>query len=848
MSGKIMWFAISKILIELLDDFNSEKIIYRYKIWVSYSVYSLIFICVYSFNIASASAQIIPITEEVTVSQTSDSGVNLLHIAAPNEAGISVNYFSKFLVDDRELNIVNVPRVVSLDGEERTIDAARLTVIIADQIFLDNVINLLGPSADILFLSTAGEGSIHCHHCELNNFHRISLVTASLQFPLDDNTNVLGLFTPTANASITIDQLSAPGSLSLDVHSKNFIFNGGIDTHQEAVLDADGGYIAKAGGDLTIGTGSTNLLLGNIVWDYAENQIHSVSQSTFSHTLGGHIRSSAIKISSADDLVMDTSATTSANLLASVSYGDGVYIPQEGIEVQTFADSSLTINGDQKSDGRIVLRSTGDLSIAAQQANIDASQIEIIAGKRLSNVGELAGSYIDMAGDQLINQGGLQASVDINLWADKQLSNQYGGSIKADTVRLQSMTQAVRNGSRTPHVSQLSETNYLFDLANYTEQLDPTRLGTYYSLEEVAVDSGSYVMAANSSAHIVANRIEVQAQAFENINPYFEKVDNPDEVTLQRKYVEQVSVSAEDYLGIAANQYVLNSSAHLVVNQPDGLFEVSTGVLTNERYRSLHLLKSTVEVSQTDEEQIDIAVGSQSGEYTAYSDALNNANLYNGNTGYSASLTISDQITSATLGTRVVSYSPPALLISMGDLNVKSSQSLINNTSYVEIFGNAILDTPLVNDIGMEMQDINQSTQTISGWVHGKDVGYDGDFFYTQIDDFEINKNYLSVQPSEMNSLFFVAGDLQANAALGWFRNHKPLDVYIEKVIDNVVDTYYPGISLNTDLHISSIEEAKNDGIIKVGDDQYSLFDEMNKLYEGVTSAITQFLTERDWW
>jgi hypothetical protein len=792
----------------------------------------------------NANAAPTPLDNDISVSTNAAGTADVLTISPANDSGISVNRFSSFTVTNRELHIVNVPKMVRVTSGDQVQESARLTVIIADNFAFNNTVKLVGPAANVLFITANGNGSIACNSCRFENFLRVSLATATPEQTIHESASSIGELTPGGNSSIAINYLDAPGVVDLDILTHRLSLSGVLETHQRAVADSNGGYITQANGNLRIGTGSTNLLLGPLTWDYDQHQLTSVSNTNASHTVGGSIRSSAIKMSAAGDLVVNTTTETAANLLSSTAYRGAVFIPNEGVDIQTFSNSDLTISGDQRSQGVIKLKSTGDLAVSSAQTDINAPQMQLIAGATLSNVGRLEGDYIDLAGDRLINQGDLTAGVDINLWAHKQLANQYGGTIKADTVRLQSVTQAVRNGSRTPYQSQEEETDYLFNMDNYLNQLDPSQLGTFYSLEEVDINNGSYVMAEDNSASIVANRVEVQGQAFENINPYFEKVINQQEVTLNPKYIGQVLVSAESYLGIAANNYIVNSSAHIVLNRDDGVFEFNTGLFTNERYRTLSQL--SVNRSSTTERFSSYDFAMKLGEarkerdcyYSwGYSDRKIKGCMY-GDRIYNTTYVSHDH---TNVSTEFLTVSPPALVAVFGRANLAATQAILNNTAYMEFFRDVSINSPLVNDIGLKNESLSQ---TLSEAQQGYQTTGDAQEPFTLY--LEFVSSYTTINPSELDSLFSIRGDLQASDTLGWFRNHSPLDGFIEQAIDNLVDTYYPGISSSTS--VSSVEDAKQTGIIRVGNNQHSLMDQLFALAGNLANSVSNFFAELNWW
>ncbi len=735
-----------------------------------------------------------------------ETDLDLLPIAQPNSSGLSINRYDNFSVTDRELHILNMPRTVKTTGGEQNINAASTVVIIADNFSINNKVKLLGPAAEILFISTTASGNISCNQCDFENFLRVSLATTSTQTNLNQNITAIGTLSPNNSSSISINGLSAPGVVALDIITSQLTLNGIVETHQRAIQDTDGGYQSQDGGSLTIGTGVVNAVLGPIYWDYDTRQITRVESSSINHLLSGNIHSSGVKISASGELTVNTFIDTRSDLIASANYRGDVYIPQESIDIQTLSNDSLNISGDQNSAGLIKLKSPDDLSLVSLQTDINASEIELVAGGLLSNVSRLNAVDISVAGRDLVNQGVIIADADINLWSHSQLVNQYGGLIKADTIKLQSEIHAVRNGSRTPYMSQQSEVDYLFNLDNYVNQLDPTKLGTFYSLDEININNASYIMAPDNSAHMIANHIEVQSIGFENINPYYERSSSEIgalPVEYQREYVGQVSISAESYLAISAEEYILNSSAYLSVNRSDSLFEASTSTFVNERYRTVSRLNAS--------------------EYTFTP----------------FSLVTPRTILRKTASSSTVGSSPPGVIAALGNVNISSSEAIINNTAYLEIFGDAQFNTPVVNDIGYAHQGftLDRIAADFSGFA-----GFGGTT--TAVSSVST--------PAESDSLFLIHGNFSANASLGWFRNNNPFDRYINNAISNVVERNaapLPDPFLDNHPLYPSLEEVKETGVIETEDGQeYSLFNELQSIFDNSMQEVSDFFNESNWW
>ena len=795
---------------------------------------------------------IIPSDADIQVFNAQESGVDVLRVSPPNTAGISINNFSTFVVDSKPLRLINVAGLVDSDDQSDLVEVrpAELIVIVADNIDIRSNIEILGSATDVIFLSTNSSGSINCDYCSFDNVLRLSLITAIPDIAVTESITNIGGLTPSTTSAISISNLTAPGSIGVDVLTGKLFLDGTVDIHQRVLKDPMGGYTNDINGDVVLGTGSLGLILGPITWDYEEDRILSAQLFDGSHNLAGTVYSSSLKISAAGDLNVNTVVDTRTDILSSVNYKNTVHIPRENINIQTFADGELRIDGTQTSNGGIQFNSMGGLYLESSATHISGLDVELIAKNALVNVATIEGQNVSVAGNSVINEGELSALYSLEVWGQGQVSNQYGGLIKADIVKLMSETQVVRNGSRTPYISREFEQDHLLNIfgSNYIEQLDPTKLGTFYALNvPVSTASDSAIMPADSSAHIISNVLQIKAAAFENINPYYEKIDSENSISLQQEYFNQVSVSSESYMGISTSAYVVNSSAVMVVNNESGLLEIHTSLFSNERYRTLSVL-----------EREESSTGTMPTE-----PCTNQLGCWDG------------QSESVSFRTKTVAYSPPGGVVFMGDSNVKAGHHFVNNPAYIEVFGDALFDTPTISVLGFESIAVKRT----DFYIHG---------------GFILNLPFIQ-DPASLDSLFFVGGDLQANASTGWFRNHNPLDGFINQAATNLINENFAFVEEGGsrgstggifDLQLSAqnglvqfdIDSAKETGVLEInwsediyvhplfidlfgstpgdptyeetrtGSGSFSLYDELTKLYELVKNTIVEFFDELDWW
>lgn len=821
-------------------------------------------------------SNIVPSDPAITQLQVEDGTVDVVSLLPANEHGISVNFFDTFQVDSRSLKLANVTHYVDNGSGEESVGPAELVVIIASDIDIQNAITMVGPASDIVFLTDSPTGSINCDGCSFNNFLRVSLLAAQGS-NIDVESSELGELSSGLSSSVSLNDVYASGVIALDILGAQVSNLGVIDLNARAMLDARGGYTNIATGNLLVGTGLTNIIVGDHVWNYENQQLILVESYSGEHTLGGFIHSPEVKISVSGDFTLDTNIDTRTDLISSVSYKNGAHIPGEGIDVYSYSEGNIEANGNLISGGLIKLAANDDLVINSS-SYIEANQVELIAVDKIENQSDVNGVDVALAGNQVINEGSLAADLLVEIWAKNEVMNQYGGHITADAVRLMSDASVVRNGSRTPYRSRDIEAVGILTLLqnSYVADLNASKLGTYYSLNHNPAEATGVSMPSKNTAHIDARQLEISAVGFENINPYYQRVAEDESlVYLSRDRLNQVRVSVEDSVVISASSYIVNSSAQLMQNSSTGMMAMHTALFANERYR-IETILDYYSVSETDNE---------------YDPLL---------TGQSGSLTTTDEI----LGTRTVAYSPPGSIVSMGYLENKSTQSFLNNAAYIEIFGNATVDTPYIKDFGFENHGVGRTTSS------GLYTGIAFDQFATST---AFSQASQAVDPNELDSLFYVHGDFIANADYlendgnALFTNHSPLDYFINQTIEMLIEENYSHIgngAVIAQLNIShpdfpvtertvttvnsggyaysdqsDIDAAMSTNVLEIhyvdektrtttqydltgggaqttteeviqhtGSDTFNLFDELKRYYDSIVDSISEFFEEVTWW
>jgi hypothetical protein len=781
-----------------------------------------------------------------SLSKISTTDADLLHVRSTASTNISINKFDNFEVTDKTLKLINVPRQMEGSNEK----SAQLIVIVANNIVLNNKIELVGPASDILFISTGFSGSITCNSCELKNFHRITFATAVPILGIGDYASKISWLDTAPFGTVNINGLLAPGSIVLDVVTNTLSLNGEINLHQRAVKDSLGGYRQSDNGNYTIGTGSVNVLLGSARWDYETQKIVRLADSGAQNTLGGSIKAVAVKVTSPKGMTINTQIDTRTNLLSSVRHRDKMHVPDEGIVFQVMGGSTLAVNGSQYSNGDIALKGSADIFLSSSQTNINGREVSLVAGKAALNAANIEANSIKISVEDFQNEGSLKAIDSIEVQSEKHLLNQYGGLMTADVIKLQSIDGIVRNGSRTPYRSESVNNNLLLNLTRtYYSSINVAQLGSFY-MPEFQIDteaSSGKTKAASTSANINARHIEITAKGFENINPYYKHIDSEDKIVLTRKQALKVNISAEDHLAIKTDNYILNSSARIAVNNRASKLLLSTEMLLNDRYRIANVIDKK---SQTTEEVNEYDVG-----------------------GATWTNEVDTEVT--VLKTKTAVFSPPAVLLAMGDFQAEASATFFNNTGYVEIFGNAVFNTPELYDYGVAHSGKQRNQQIISV------TGITGCLFWwcfpPNATIVQPRPEHIEMNPQEVDSLFFIHSNvlnINENVRKELFKNHLPYELFEKQAINNAAlgaygqsigsegflahnNTVYTNTVISSEVNgdvltinsVTTDSYASNDQMQTVSDSQeFSLFDEIEKLYESLLNYFTELLNEIDWW
>jgi len=733
------------------------------------------------------------------ISSANEGSTNdILYVRAANSSGISFNKFDHFEVSGKSLKIINVARRIEtlIDSTPTLVEADEATriVIMANSISLGDEVELVGPASDILFISTNSSGDISCTNCQLKNFQRITFAVASPKQAITDSTQIINQLSTSSNGSIDINNMDASGALVLEVLADSVSLQNDITTNVQVAKDSLGGYTQDINGTYSMGTGSVNLLVGSFDWDYDQQKIEKAYPQDLARSLGGSIRSVSVKVTTSEQLTINSNIDTRTDLLSTVRYDGNTHIANESIVLQSLGDW-VVVKGNITSNGATSVKSTNDLTIDSG-AKITSPNIVLIARNSISNFASIESDQIKLAGKNILNRGSLKSFESTEVWAEGNIVNNFGGVIIGPEITLESEAGLVRNGSRYPYlanVSELSELNEPLDVDS--EAVNPTdsvHIGTFYRSDVYVGAEGDRIQPEKTSAHIVAKNLRIKALAVENINPYWKKIDASGGVILNKTLMNQVTMSGQYGIWMDTSDYILNSSAIVRVNDVAGLLAIKTGVLTNERYRTLNLLEKVVTSSESTETSTE---------------------EYNETTTVQTTTDTSTDTISFT--TKSHTLSPPGFLVSMGNFELEASVGFVNNTAYLEVFGSAQFKTDTINDIGLEQDGINKTETVITttSMVCWGDLTCDtpaggGDIWsavysgYYAVSDEEIA---ISNAEQEMDSLFFVHGDIFGNETAYDSKDYDPFTYYTDLAAQSAIEREFGHLGEDGDVTTSYV-------------------------------------------
>ncbi|WP_298772976.1 hypothetical protein [uncultured Shewanella sp.] len=643
---------------------------------------SMMFVCVFSVNASTFGLQAVNKVKGKLI-QHSNTQQDMFVPAAPKK-GISYNKFTEFTVSGKPLVIFNGG---DSKGAFRGQAPAKLIVIEATKMNLQQDIKIVGQPADVLLLVKGAKQTITCKNCGFDNINRVTMAVATMGSKPEDmlKKGKVGQLTARSGGTIKVNNLSAPGILSLELLADNIATAGMVDLNLHADLHPQGGYIVHPKGNKTVGSGGINLYSGELTFNYDDLAIKAAKESSKSHTVGGELKAASIAIASPKKIVIAKGAklNTSSDILATSTHNGQFYAPNEGIYLQTIAASKVTkqhqgvdLKGTLLSDNLLSIKSVAGISIA-KSAKIITHDAKLLAIGGVRQQGLIqADNQVDIAAKRMINNDKITAGT-LNIETTDNIHNSFGGRLKATKMALKANKGFVINGSRSQREVYSDGSLKALPLTR-----DPTALkfGIFYDVNEKTGKVNKQV-----SAHILASTLAIEAKAVENINPY--QITAPKNkpwtasIKVDNRQAQQVSIQAENQLNIKAHLYLLNSSAIISANQA-GKVTIDTPTFSNERYGL------ETKVFAYNQEIYDPKKPKEQAVGTVGVGAIS----------------------------KIVAYSPPARFYTFGDLHmanhskaVQKKGAFINEFSYVELFQNSHFKGTQIHSIGLNLtQEVDQ--------------------------------------------------------------------------------------------------------------------------------------------
>ncbi|MEM9103880.1 MAG: hypothetical protein AAGB12_16350 [Pseudomonadota bacterium] len=737
------------------------------------------------FNTEVIASQISPQSAGVSVSHLSN-GHNV-NLAAPNPHGISFNQFSQFKID-QPLNILNLQRNALGNPSIRTI------VIAAPEITLSDTIRVLGPKVDVVFMATSGQFA--CTNCRIENVYRATLASATIN-SITASASTLGQFTATQSRQLSVSNLSAPGAISVDLLADTILLNGTNTTHQR-VNPSSGGYINNANGRYSLGGGSFNLFMGEMVWDYETQQVKAFGEDATNATLAGVINSTAVNIVTSKTLSLNTHIDTRTDLVASNYYQGSVKAVDEAVMIERVypKEADLEINGRIHSEGKVEITGSYDVFINAG-AVIDGTSVQIIALSRgdVIHEGTIYGYSTSLAaGASIRNYSLIESETRLELYAGASpkvgifkdvnggVLNLNGGKLLADTIIIESRSRLVNGETGVDNIQ--TDIQYT-EVENNTGEPDsgfgvvlppgPNRHENRILMADGLKKIGylaqyeSFTKTINANdvvdSKIIAKNIKINVENFLNINPFYTtNIQADGEVVLDTNTLNQVMISAENQLEIQATSSIKNVSALMIVNSGSGGFKAECGNF--QTYSNGVSFYTSCDIKN----QRYIVVNELDTETSS---------------------------TENTVTSKTTVYSPPARIVAMGNLEIKA-RKITNETSSIEVFDSAKVDVNTFRDIGV----VHTKVGTVSEYTVVENNCLNDAYGYGTIPNCLFretvlsNTENISVNANALNSLLFVQNTFNGPSVDFYGGDFSPLEDYVHDMAILAAPELFTGVGV----------------------------------------------------
>ncbi|RYZ94592.1 MAG: hypothetical protein EOO68_19955, partial [Moraxellaceae bacterium] len=558
----------------------------------------------------------------------------------------------------KTLKIINTSNPDPLAGAK---SPAKLIVIESAYINLASTIEIVGETADLLLISNASSTNFKCTSCTFKNVGRLTLAHGIAKNVNSSMTAVGQIDLGSVSGNMVISYLAAPGVASLELMSNYLELQSTINTNQRASNHPAGGFELNPYGTRTIASGGINIYTSDMAVTYENARIATIRPNDRLITLGGQLTAASVNIKSAAPLILETDISTRGDALANSVYRGAVVPVIEGVVINTIAGeksqiSHLTINKEINTDGVLSINASGNVNV---NAHVWANQFHVTAMGKTTQRATLKTDIASISAASFENNGLMRASM-VNVYAEDEIQNRFGGAIFSDAVNLVSQRSYVRNGSLLPY-RPASESLVLLQ----PDQSTTTDLSTF-ALENL--NTVGAIKVADLGARIVGKNIQISAaNNVENINPYFVFTKNASDwvagIPFDADLASRVAVLAENSLKITAGKYLINSSAVMAVNSYSPATTENGSAVSATACNSIPLVGAVVTPFYIDAQNV------ANERYMVK--ALIDTDIKPPTPTQSGSLTTTEE--SKNLVSNLYVYSPPGIMFSFAPTGIKLS-------------------------------------------------------------------------------------------------------------------------------------------------------------------------------
>ncbi|WP_157635056.1 hypothetical protein [Vibrio rhizosphaerae] len=563
--------------------------------------YAWLMICFSLLSIAHSAVAAIRAQGDGSIEQASvldRSDQYYVRIAKANAQGLSVNYFKEFNAQGKPIVLLNSLVMNPKIGHA----PAQTIMLVVDQNQQANIqaIRVEGHAADVVLVSPGG---IQCQSCSMNNTERATFATGTAQI---ENGELTGIDVNGGTVTINGDGLTATDLSLLDIAAGRVLVDGPLRTNMKGSLSTRNHQQVKeidAGGNLEVSNGDVQIIVGKNHFRYTDRRSDAhyqlFNRKSFQNasnaleiTEKGRISVGNLHLESTYDLgsiLVKGLIKTQGNWTYVGRYNERSIIPLESVSIKS--NGNINLSEQIIATNKVDVESTRAIHIAALPAgnnylldSIQGAEIKVVAVGQIKNFGAISGESVYFTGQNIINEGDIEATRDLYLNGQTGVNNQYGGIILGENIELVSQEDVI-NGQYYPF--KPAEICAMLRVVNNAPSIE---VGGKLAVPPF---TGCGKVAAQSlSAYILGQNIKVVAQNFINANPYEVSRNSytDPELDLDLTKSEQVVASAESIMDIRVHERFWNMSA--VVESWTGNVILQAPIIDNERY---HIWADTYE-------------------------------------------------------------------------------------------------------------------------------------------------------------------------------------------------------------------------------------------------------------